>query len=94
MIVRDRALFRMSNKRLMRARRLYGFLISKEVNRNPRIVLRLADRAIERGLYSQATIKRDVVFSLCRHCYRHSKNFDRQGGFGWYEWMRENGVHW
>jgi hypothetical protein len=89
-----RRLFDYSNAKLRRARRLYGFICSSAINLNQDIVYVLANRAQEKGLYSEKTEIRSVIFSLCRHAYNNSIHYDGIGGFGWYRWCDEFGEPW
>jgi len=89
-----RKLFEYSNKKLRRARRLYGRICSKQINKTPEIVHAIAVKAIDRGLYSASTGVKDVKFSLCRYAYINSAHFDAAGGFGWYGWVDKFGAVW
>jgi len=91
---KTREFYSMSHERLMRARRLYGFICSSAINKSPEIIHLVAERAAKRGLYSENTELKSVKFSLCRHAYKYSKEFDCIGGFGWYRWIDKNGDVW
>ena len=56
--------------------------------------MNLAYRAQERGLLSVRTDVKDIVFAICRGCFR-SSDFNDWGGFGWYDWLdkyKANGL--
>ncbi len=91
---KHRNLFEYSHSKLRRGRRLYGRLCSKSINKHANNANVLAIRAQARGLYSANTEFRSIVFSLCRHAYNHSPEFDCVGGFGWYAWIDKNGDVW
>lgn len=90
-IEKHRCIFFDSNKKLKRARRLYGQLSSRAINENPEVAHVLARRVRDYGLYSEKTDLRCIVFYLCRAAYARSKYFDRLGGFGWYDWIKNSG---
>ena len=81
--------FRQSSKKLRRARKLYGFLCSKLINKHAQAAIPLAIRAKEFGLYSENTGVDHVIFSLCRYAYKHSSY--RSGNFSdWHKWIRNH----
>ena len=84
-IIRDSS--QRSQKKLRRARRLYGQIIYREALRNPEILYICAQRAISRGLYSPKTGYRDVVFGLCRHVFRVYKT--KHGRENWRYWVEK-----
>ncbi len=77
--------YKNNNRKLRRARRLYGKLISDSVIAHPQLSIVCATRAQDFGMYSDKTEFRSVVFSILRYAYKHSDFFDRVGGFGWYK---------
>lgn len=84
-----RAKFRHSNKKLRRARKLYGRLIFTALNQQPSLLHRCACRAIAAGLYSARTGLVAVKFSLVRIFWRLSPDSDH-GGFGWHHWLADH----
>lgn len=89
-IQRQRAFFRSSNGRLRRARRLYVAICLRDLERygNPVIDL-MAQRAQERGLYSDKTNLRSIRQSINGHHYRLTMEREKCGGpFGWHNWCK------
>lgn len=86
MIEGQRLLFSASSEKLRRARRLYYRIARDSVERNPDTAWLLAYRCQERGLFSVKTDIENIVFAICRGCFRCSSLND-WGGFGWYDWL-------
>ena len=87
---KTRKKFNCSNAKLRRARRLYGYLVHKEIFRNPDIVFICAQRAKEAGLYSEKTRTKSIIFSLVRKTYVNLYKGNPKDTFGWHAWMKAN----
>lgn len=78
--------FDQSNKKLIRARRLYAHLVSKSIAAQPETAVALAFRAQEAGLYSRNISVNNICFSLIRHAHKH------HGTDNWWQWCRDNNI--
>lgn len=84
----DRRIYEKSAKNLRRARRLYGALTAATILAQPEAAIPLAYKAKAAGLYSEKTAMSDVIFSLCRHAYRHKRSRDKGE---WWHWAKTDG---
>ena len=94
-IKRYRSFFFLSNKKLMRARRLYVFLNRNMLKKYRNGVIdAMAIRMQDRGLYSHRTHIRNVRQSInihyCRVCNPH---MPARGGMTWHNWLRIVGIN-
>lgn len=84
MIYEDRKRHGISNKRLMRARRLYLRLCADSVASEPQKLVVAVGRAVDAGLYSELTLKKDIAYSFIKAAY-----LKNGGNIGFYQFCRE-----
>ena len=88
-IQNNRIFYKLSNSKLRRARRLYVAICLRDIEKygNP-VINMMAERAQERGLYSDKTLIRDVRHSINGHHFQLTKYRVPYSFMQWHNWCR------
>ena len=84
----NRKFYKLSNKNLRRARRLYVAICLKDIEKfgNP-VINKMAERSQERGLYSEKTDIRSIRQSINGHHFQLTKHRLKYRGYmDWHNW--------